>query len=73
MSDKSRLWRLTHAIAGLVLAAGLAGAGCASHKHELASDSLKNDAPYSRTFAGSGETVCWSVKRALLKIGRAHV
>src|SRR5580700_7747089 len=69
MSDKSRLWRLTHAIAGLVLAAGLAGTGCASHKHELASDSLKNDAPYSRTFAGSGETVCWSVKRALLSQG----
>ena len=69
MSDKSRLWRLTRALAGPVVAVGLAGTGCASHKHDLASDSLKNDAPYSRTFAGSGEMVCWSVKRALLSQG----
>lgn len=27
------------------------------------------DAPFSHTFAGSGDTVCWSVKRALLSQG----
>lgn len=27
------------------------------------------DSPFSRTFAGSGDTVCWSVKRALLSQG----
>jgi hypothetical protein len=51
-----------------VLAAGLVIAGCA-HKHDLARDSIKNDAPYSKTFAGSGDMVCWSVKRALLSQG----
>ena len=54
----------------LALAAGLLlGAGCASHKHDLARDSIRSDAPYSRTFAGSGDMVCWSVKRALLSQG----
>jgi hypothetical protein len=50
-------------------AAVLIGPGCAHHKHDLASDSLNFDAPFSRTFAGSGDTVCWSVKRALLSQG----
>jgi hypothetical protein len=69
MSGKSRLCQVMRAIPELVLAAGLAGTGCASHKHDLASDSLDNEAPYSRTFAGSGDMVCWSVKRALLSQG----
>jgi hypothetical protein len=50
---------LTFAVAG----------GCASHKHDLAKDSISAQAPYSKTFRGSGETVCWSVKRALLSQG----
>jgi hypothetical protein len=54
----------------VAIAAGLlAGAGCASHRHDLARDSIKLDAPYSRTFSGSGDVVCWSVKRALLSQG----
>ena len=53
----------------MVLAMALAAAGCASHKHDLARDSIASDAPYSRTFTGSGEMVCWSVKRALLSQG----
>lgn len=54
----------------LALAAALiAGAGCASHKHDLARDSFSSTAPFSRTFNGSGEIVCWSVKRALLSQG----
>jgi Uncharacterized protein conserved in bacteria (DUF2242) len=54
----------------VAVAAGLlVGAGCAGHKHDLARDSIKSDAPYSRTFSGSGEVVCWSVKRALLSQG----
>ena len=54
----------------LALAAGLLiGPGCAHHKQDLASDAIKSDAPFSRTYAGSGDTVCWSVKRALLSQG----
>jgi Uncharacterized protein conserved in bacteria (DUF2242) len=54
----------------VALAAGLlAGAGCATHRHDLARDSIESDAPYSRTFSGSGDIVCWSVKRALLSQG----
>ena len=53
----------------VVLAALLAVTGCASHRHDLARDSVKSDAPYSRTFSGSGDVVCWSVKRALLSQG----
>lgn len=60
----SRALRIDFVAAGL-----LALAGCASHRHDLARDSLKPDAPYSRTFSGSGDTVCWSVKRALLSQG----
>jgi hypothetical protein len=45
-----------------------AAAGCASHKHrELAE--FTPAAPFSKTFSGSGDTVCWSVKRALLSQG----
>jgi hypothetical protein len=43
--------------------------GCASKKHDVASDSIKADAPFSETFAGAGDTVCWSVKRAMLSQG----
>ena len=53
----------------VALAAVLAAAGCAHHRHDLARDSIKADAPYSRTFSGAGDVVCWSVKRALLSQG----
>lgn len=41
-------------------------AGCASHRPK---PQFTADAPFSRTFSGSGDTVCWSVKRALLSQG----
>lgn len=66
----SRATGLIAVRAGIVaLAAALPLAGCASHKHDLARDSINADAPFSRTFSGSGEMVCWSVKRALLSQG----
>jgi Uncharacterized protein conserved in bacteria (DUF2242) len=42
---------------------------CASRNHDLARDSISAQAPFSKTFTGSGDTVCWSVKRALLSQG----
>ena len=54
--------------AALFTAATLVG-GCASQKHELAQDSLSAKAPFSKTYRGSGDVVCWSVKRALLSQG----
>jgi Uncharacterized protein conserved in bacteria (DUF2242) len=54
----------------LLLAAVLIGcAGCASRKVDVAQASISTQAPFSRTFAGPGEAVCWSVKRALLSQG----
>jgi hypothetical protein len=53
----------------VLLAATAMAAGCASHKHELARDDLNVAAPFSKTLVGSGDTVCWSVKRALLSQG----
>jgi hypothetical protein len=50
------------------LAAALA-AGCAGQKHDIARDSLSEAAPFSKTLVGSGDEVCWSVKRALLSQG----
>lgn len=42
-------------------------AGCATHRP--APPQFTADAPFSRSFSGSGDTVCWSVKRALLSQG----
>ena len=53
----------------LALVTALAAAGCASRKHDVARDSISATAPFSETFAGSGDTVCWSVKRAMLSQG----
>ena len=53
----------------LVVAAAVVAAGCASHKVEIAQDSISTQAPFSRTFQGSGDSVCWGVKRALLSQG----
>lgn len=52
-----------------VLTVAVIVSGCASRKHELARDSISAQAPFSKTFTGSGDTVCWSVKRALLSQG----
>lgn len=43
--------------------------GCASGRQDIAADSINAQAPFSKTFSGSGDTVCWSVKRALLSQG----
>ena len=53
----------------VLLAATVTTAGCAAHRHDLARDSLNVTAPFSKTLSGSGETVCWCVKRALLSQG----
>jgi hypothetical protein len=51
------------------LASVTALVGCASHKHDVASDAISVKAPFSETYSGSADTVCWSVKRALLSQG----
>jgi hypothetical protein len=50
-------------------ATAIAVDGCATKKVDLAQASISAQAPFSRTFQGSGDTVCWSVKRALLSQG----
>ena len=52
-----------------MVAATVAAGGCASHKVDIAQQSISAQAPFSRTFQGSGDTVCWGVKRALLSQG----
>ena len=53
----------------LVAAAALL-AGCASSaKRDSARAPFSGVAPYSKTVVGSGDAVCWSVKRALLGQG----
>jgi hypothetical protein len=52
-----------------LLAVAVAVTGCASRKHDLAQQAISAQAPFSRTFNGSGDEVCWSVKRALLSQG----
>src|SRR5215468_3661351 len=54
---------------GVALAVMVAFAGCASHKHDVVDESITPAAPFSRTYTGSGEVVCWSVKRAMLSQG----
>jgi Uncharacterized protein conserved in bacteria (DUF2242) len=43
-------------------------AGCASGRNK-ATGPFTATAPYSKTVSGSGDSVCWSVKRALLSQG----
>jgi hypothetical protein len=52
-----------------LLAVVVFSGGCATRDHELARDSISAEAPFSKTFPGSGDSVCWSVKRALLSQG----
>lgn len=51
----------------VLLAVAAAAAGCAS-KHDTRGPFV-GSAPFSKTIPGSGDTVCWSVKRALLGQG----
>jgi hypothetical protein len=53
-------------IAGAALAALIVG--CAA-KQDVVSDSFSANTPFSKTLAGSGDSVCWSVKRTLLSQG----
>jgi len=51
------------------LAVAAVAAGCASHKRDVEHQRFSAAAPFSKTIAGSGDSVCWSVKRALLSQG----
>jgi hypothetical protein len=42
---------------------------CASARHDVASGPFTTAAPFSKKIAGSGDAVCWSVKRAMLSQG----
>lgn len=53
-----QVWALAAAAALLV--------GCAHHPPPR---QFTADAPFSRNFSGAGDSVCWSVKRALLSQG----
>jgi len=53
----------------MLLAVAAAVTGCASRKHDIAEESISAKAPFSQTFTGAAENVCWSVKRALLSQG----
>jgi Uncharacterized protein conserved in bacteria (DUF2242) len=67
MERRPSAFAVFRCIALLTAAATLAG--CASRKPDIAEESLSAAAPFSKTFAGSGDSVCWSVKRALLSQG----
>jgi hypothetical protein len=54
---------------GFALLAGAALASCASHRPKDIADNFTIQAPFSHTFAGNGDSVCWSVKRAMLSQG----
>jgi len=51
-----------------MLAAMVLGA-CASNRPEVARGPFIETAPFSKTIEGSGDVVCWCVKRALLSQG----
>jgi Uncharacterized protein conserved in bacteria (DUF2242) len=53
---------------GSAVLASLMVAGCAS-KHDVARGPFYAAAPFSKTINGSGDVVCWSVKRAILSQG----
>jgi hypothetical protein len=51
-----------------LLVVAVAVGGCASRR-EVARGPFTGSAPFSKTITGSGDAVCWSVKRALLGQG----
>jgi hypothetical protein len=51
------------------LTALVVASGCASSKSAKNTGPFTAAAPFSRTMTGSGDSVCWSVKRALLSQG----
>lgn len=60
---------ITSRYGAVLLTAAIACGGCASRKVDVAQASITTQAPFSRTFQGPGDAVCWSVKRALLSQG----
>jgi hypothetical protein len=52
-----------------VLALAVVAGGCASHRHDVSRGNFTAHEPFSKTITGSADTVCWSVKRALLSQG----
>ena len=52
-----------------LLGAAVAAIGLAACAHHPPPQQFSAAAPFSKTFTGSGDTVCWSVKRALLSQG----
>lgn len=61
--------RPTNAFVLMPLSALFALGGCASGKAAKDTGPFTTAAPFSRTISGSGDSVCWSVKRALLSQG----
>lgn len=53
-------------LVSMAIFAGILLAGCAHHPPPR---EFTPNAPFSRNFTGSGDAVCWSVKRALLSQG----
>jgi hypothetical protein len=51
------------------LGAAVAAMGLVACAHHPPPQQFSANAPFSKTFTGSGDTVCWSVKRALLSQG----
>jgi hypothetical protein len=70
LANRLRSWSITWFTflwaSGVALAVALLG-GCASHHRDPPPFSA--NAPFSKTLVGSSDTVCWSVKRALLSQG----
>jgi hypothetical protein len=52
-----------------LLCAAAAAIGLAACAHHPPPQQFSASAPFSKTFTGSGDSVCWSVKRALLSQG----
>lgn len=57
------------AVGSVMTAAVLVTGGCASNRHDVARGPFYASAPFSKTIEGSGDVVCWSVKRAILSQG----
>jgi hypothetical protein len=52
-----------------LLTTAIAVSGCGGKKPVYDHESFRPDAPFSKKLAGSGDAVCWSVRRALLSQG----